>query len=446
MNSHTAAINLQSAGHRAFPQVTTSNSNTNECPWFMPHQIPPTAPVRQHKRPAPQPGVLNVGNGNVIQQSVAQNLNCSTNITGPPITHPHPPAVQSVGGHNVITQQPVTMIPPQLPPHTTNMTQNFNPIHLTTHQINNQLSQQQTQHNTNQIISPKSPNQQQPPPGHILQVQSTNTQQTLSNNISSTAPSLMSTSLNSAQLQNLTSVQNIGGSGNGGSSCNIGLSVGINSAGQQPPSITVPPIMSTSLHGGTFDSTNSVWSSSSSLSPTIPSQRKCEVKLNAMPWFHGSITRDEAEHLLQPRDDGLFLVRESTNFPGDYTLCVCFQGKVEHYRVKYSENKLTIDDEEFFENLGQLVAHYEKDADGLCTQLIKCLPKKGKQEYCINSRDFIDKGWVIPESDLQLRESIGKGEFGDVMLGILRNDKVAVKMLKDDTAAQKFLAEASVMT
>lgn len=59
--------------------------------------------------------------------------------------------------------------------------------------------------------------------------------------------------------------------------------------------------------------------------------------------------------MLQPREDGLFLVRESTNFPGDYTLCVCFQGKVEHYRVKYLENKLTIDDEEYFENLGQLV-------------------------------------------------------------------------------------------
>lgn len=50
------------------------------------------------------------------------------------------------------------------------------------------------------------------------------------------------------------------------------------------------------------------------------------------------------------------MVRESTNFPGDYTLCVCFQGKVEHYRVKYLENKLTIDDEEYFEHLGQLVA------------------------------------------------------------------------------------------
>lgn len=45
-------------------------------------------------------------------------------------------------------------------------------------------------------------------------------------------------------------------------------------------------------------------------------------------WFHGKITRDEAENLLSPFEDGLFLVRESTNFPGDYTLCVCFEGKV----------------------------------------------------------------------------------------------------------------------
>lgn len=96
--------------------------------------------------------------------------------------------------------------------------------------------------------------------------------------------------------------------------------------------------------------------------------------------------------------------------------------------------------------LSYVTQHYEKDADGLCTQLLKCLHKEGKQEYCINSKDFLDKGWAIPESDLLLHESIGKGEFGDVLLGILRGEKVAVKMLKDDGAAQKFLAEASVMT
>ena len=54
------------------------------------------------------------------------------------------------------------------------------------------------------------------------------------------------------------------------------------------------------------------------------------VSLHAVPWFHGKISRQEAEALLQPREDGLFLVRESSNYPGDYTLCMCYCAKVEH--------------------------------------------------------------------------------------------------------------------
>lgn len=72
-------------------------------------------------------------------------------------------------------------------------------------------------------------------------------------------------------------------------------------------------------------------------------------------WFHGKITRDQAERLLNPPETGLFLVRESTNFPGDYTLCVSCDGKVEHYRIIYHNGKLTIDEEVYFENLMQLV-------------------------------------------------------------------------------------------
>ena len=79
------------------------------------------------------------------------------------------------------------------------------------------------------------------------------------------------------------------------------------------------------------------------------------VKVTAMPWFHGKISRETAEKLLQPRKDGLFLVRESTNFPGDYTLCVCYEGRVEHYRIIYQADKITIDEEEYFDNLTKLV-------------------------------------------------------------------------------------------
>lgn len=36
------------------------------------------------------------------------------------------------------------------------------------------------------------------------------------------------------------------------------------------------------------------------LVPLAHLQKRIEVKLNSTPWFHGKITRDEAERLLQP--------------------------------------------------------------------------------------------------------------------------------------------------
>lgn len=77
--------------------------------------------------------------------------------------------------------------------------------------------------------------------------------------------------------------------------------------------------------------------------------------LNHSRWFHGKIDRQKSEKLLQSGKDGTFLLRESVHFPGDYTLSVIFSGKVEHYRIIYSKNKLTIDEEASFDNLVQLV-------------------------------------------------------------------------------------------
>ncbi len=73
-------------------------------------------------------------------------------------------------------------------------------------------------------------------------------------------------------------------------------------------------------------------------------------------WFHGKLTREEAEKLLERGKNGQFLVRESQNFKGDYTLCVLYEQKVEHYRVRRNKkNFVTVDDEEYFENLFKLV-------------------------------------------------------------------------------------------
>uniref|UniRef100_A0A087ZK96 Tyrosine-protein kinase n=1 Tax=Anopheles darlingi TaxID=43151 RepID=A0A087ZK96_ANODA len=272
--------------------------------------------------------------------------------------------------------------------------------------------------------------------------------------------SLMSASMNSAQLQghvlqpaslSIQQQQSPAAVGGGG-----GQQQHMSNSLHGPIGLpTAPHDASGGSNGGGNGSTGAATTSwncvpvglsspTASGSSAAAAHRRAEVnaKLNAMPWFHGRIKREEAESLLKPREDGLFLVRESTNFPGDYTLCVCFNEKVEHYRIKYVDNKLTIDDDEYFDHLGQLVEHYTLDSDGLCTKLMNPLPK---EEFCV--KDFQDNGWEIKMEDLQLKENIGKGEFGDVMLGILKGEKVAVKVLKDaGRASNKFLAEAGVMT
>jgi hypothetical protein len=91
-----------------------------------------------------------------------------------------------------------------------------------------------------------------------------------------------------------------------------------------------------------------------------------------MPWFHSKIDREQTERcqycrqvlilliifrILRGRSNGTFLIRNSTNFPDGYTLCVSFNGKVEHYRIYLTNNnQFTCDHEEFFDNLIQLVS------------------------------------------------------------------------------------------
>lgn len=59
--------------------------------------------------------------------------------------------------------------------------------------------------------------------------------------------------------------------------------------------------------------------------------------------------------LLQPPEDGLFLVRESVRHPGDYVLCVSFGRDVIHYRVLHRDGHLTIDEAVCFCNLMDMV-------------------------------------------------------------------------------------------
>ena len=90
-------------------------------------------------------------------------------------------------------------------------------------------------------------------------------------------------------------------------------------------------------------------------------------------WYHGNIGREQTEKLLQPFHNGMFLVHDSQNFPGCYTLSVrfvqketlsniavfsicifingvtvqySFEDKVKHYKVwRHMTGRLTADNE-----------------------------------------------------------------------------------------------------
>ena len=47
--------------------------------------------------------------------------------------------------------------------------------------------------------------------------------------------------------------------------------------------------------------------------------------------FHSAMKREDAEVLLKPYCDGLFLVCESVHFSGNYTLGICCEAKADRY-------------------------------------------------------------------------------------------------------------------
>lgn len=79
-------------------------------------------------------------------------------------------------------------------------------------------------------------------------------------------------------------------------------------------------------------------------------------------WHHGTITRQEAEELLSNKDDGVFLIRDSVHFQGDYTLSVACDGRVDHYRILTRNNQLEVDGGECtFDSLMSLVEVWSCD-------------------------------------------------------------------------------------
>ncbi|RWS09086.1 tyrosine-protein kinase Abl-like protein [Dinothrombium tinctorium] len=187
--------------------------------------------------------------------------------------------------------------------------------------------------------------------------------------------------------------------------------------------------------------------SSSGLVGWVPSNYITPVNsLDKHSWYHGQISRSDAEYLLSSGINGSFLVRESESSPGQRSISLRFDGRVYHYRINEdSEGKVYVTSECRFNTLAELVHHHSMQADGLITMLLYPAPKCNKPTLFALSPEPDE--WEIDRTDIIMRHKLGGGQYGDVYEALWKryNLKVAVKTLKEDTMALKdFLEEARV--
>lgn len=89
--------------------------------------------------------------------------------------------------------------------------------------------------------------------------------------------------------------------------------------------------------------------------PPPPQSVSMAEQLRGEPWFHGKLSRREAEALLQLNGD--FLVRESTTTPGQYVLTGLQSGQPKHLLLVDPEGVVRTKDHRF-ESVSHLISYH----------------------------------------------------------------------------------------
>ena len=159
------------------------------------------------------------------------------------------------------------------------------------------------------------------------------------------------------------------------------------------------------------------------------------AKVNSLEkhsWFHGNITRAEAELSLSSGINGSFLVRESESKPGQYSISLRYDGRVFHYRIHTDPqtSQYFVTPESKFENLPELVVHHSKNPDGLTTVLHYPAPNPRKPPIYSLSHE-VDE-WEVNRSDIDMGQKLGGGQYGEVYKAVIkkRGISVAVKTFR----------------
>ena len=159
------------------------------------------------------------------------------------------------------------------------------------------------------------------------------------------------------------------------------------------------------------------------------------AKVNSLEkhsWFHGNITRAEAELSLSSGINGSFLIRESESKPGQFSISLRYDGRVFHYRIHMDPqtSHYFVTPESKFENLPELVVHHSKNPDGLMAVLHNPVPNPRKPPIYSMSHE-VDE-WEVNRADIDMGAKLGGGQYGEVYKAVIkkRNITVAVKTFR----------------
>lgn len=85
----------------------------------------------------------------------------------------------------------------------------------------------------------------------------------------------------------------------------------------------------------------------------------CPVHLLQYDWYHGKLSQEEANKLLNAVDDPCFLVREEKGEAGTIILSVKNKGRTIHFPVSRGRGLFKLACSSYvFETVGELVTHY----------------------------------------------------------------------------------------
>ncbi len=162
--------------------------------------------------------------------------------------------------------------------------------------------------------------------------------------------------------------------------------------------------------------------------------KSCRL-LESHSWYHGAISRNDAEYLLSSGINGSFLVRESESSSGQRSISLRYEGRVYHYRIQQADDadgSYFVTAESTFFHLAELVHHHSIHADGLITQLMYPAPKPVNNNGGGVKGGVATDDWEMDRTDIVMKHKLGGGQYGDVYEAVWKryNVTIAVKTLR----------------